>query len=389
MPILTFKNADGEYIKVNSPDGSTPPDAVLDKLFDKQKSLKGGATSPANVQAQSDLKDAQFNASPVGRFGQNLKIAADPALAVGNSALLGMPGGVSKLMSGGKMVNPLTHGLNTVDGGKNVLDLGTMSEGQKTATEMGGALVPIGGALKSVGNLVKFGKEAYAAKTVGLAKEVRSAATSAHTQAVAEFGGQLDQLSQANPTRSVSIREVIDNINAGWQDMASEAKSIFRKTPILKDMMENPSLADNVSLKDTQKIINYINTKVPRNIRANHLDILDTLNDIRASQLDAFPEMEAVRAKYGDFKNAFNAIKGKLKEGSLIDNLSKNFGDAEIQDKAKKVFTQDMLDKVQKFRQTQQVLKAAGIATNWALKGAATVAGGGAIYEGGKTLMGH
>ena len=90
--------------------------------------------------------------------------------------------------------------------------------------------------------------------------------------------------------------------------MAPEA-NLFKKNPILKDFIDNPNVNSyDVSLEDAQKIINYIGTKVPANIKANHLDILDALNDTRAAQLDAFPEMQGVRAKYGDFKNAFNSI---------------------------------------------------------------------------------
>ena len=60
MSILTFKDQSGYQIKVNSPDGSTPSEADLDRLFamSKNKSnpdMQGGANAPALQRARQDV----------------------------------------------------------------------------------------------------------------------------------------------------------------------------------------------------------------------------------------------------------------------------------------------------------------------------------------------
>lgn len=339
---------------------------------------------------------------PVGdMIGSNLKNAVQGTVesvgVAGNTALLGLPGAVSQLMTGGKPVIPFTdgNGMNTVKGGTNVFEGKDLSGMDKAMAEGLGMIAPVSEGLsllgktpaaKAIGGVLKYSKPDEQAK---LADTVRKSVYQAKTDAVNEFGEGIDNLARANPDKSVSLRNVVDGIKSNMEEMAPEARSVLRKTPILKDLLEKPELANNVSLKDTQDIINYINTKVPRNIKANHLDILDTLNDTRAAQLEAFPEMSVVRAKYGEFKNAFDTIKNKLKKGSLVDNMAKDFGDIEIQKEIRKVFNEDMLKEVKKFQQSKKILKATGIISDYALKGAAGAAGAGVIYEGGKKLSGE
>ena len=335
-------------------------------------SLQGGAKSPANVQAQSDLKDAQ-----------DLNNKLDPAVgAVGAAYNATWPVSMLAKKAIGQGSTPVPQA--TTSGGKMLQDMGVMAN-----PLLGEAAGLVGKGLSKIGTVIPDAlKYAKPAEESALAKTVRTAAYQAKTDTVNTFGDGVDTLAKANPGKTVSLRGVVDNITQNMEDMAPEAKNILRRTPILKDLLNDPQLADEVSLGDTQKIINYINTKVPRTIKANHLDILDTLNDTRAAQLDAFPEMADVRAKYGDFINAFNSVKGKLKQGSLIENMAKDFGDAEMKQNVSKVLNQSTLDEVKKFQQARQVLKTAGVMGNWALKGAATTAVGAGAYEGYRKLSG-
>lgn len=367
MPILTFKDKGGNQIKVNSPDGSMPSESDLDGLFKqsymvKNKSnpnMQGGANAPALVKARGDVaqKTSQNN---------NLDMAVGANQAGYNMSWpLSL---MAKKALGDNGPNPQA----TSSGGKMLEDMGMIAN-----PLAGEALDLAGKGLGGVKNAIKYMGGGEQAK---LAETVRKAAYQAKTDAVTQFGDSTDSLAKANPTRSVSLRQVVDGINSNVDEMAPEAKAVLRKTPILKDLINDPKLSDNVSLEDTQKIINYIGTKVPSTIKANHLDIMDALNDIRASQLDAFPEMQGVRDKYGEFKNSFNSIKGKLKQGALIKNMADDFGDAEIKKNVTKILNKDMLDEVKKFQQAKQVLKAAGIVAKTV--GYGTLAGAG-LKEGG------
>lgn len=408
MPKVTFDT--GQVVDFDSMPSQADIEEVANKLGINKNvqsegkpstnpDLQGGALSPANVKAQADLKTAQGNVSPMAQDGMATKAIAEPVGRAANSALFGIPGITSELLSGGKLVNPINNRGRVTQGGTNVFEGKDMSSGQQLTADVAGAFMPGGLAREAINGAGKLAEPLVnpfknALKYMNpenesvLAKTVRKAAYQSKTDAVNSFGDSIDALSEANPDRTTSLRNVVDNLNQNMDEMAPEAKNVFRKTPILKDLLAKPELADNVSLRDTQDIINYINTKVPRTIKSNHLDILDTLNDTRAAQLDAFPEMADVRAKYGDFKNAFDNIKGKLKQGSLIENMAKDFGDAEVKKNVSKVFGEDILNQVKNFQQAKQVLKTAGIAGNWALKGAAGGIGADAAYEGGKRLMG-
>jgi len=92
----------------------------------------------------------------------------------------------------------------------------------------------------------------------------------------------------------------------------------------------------SVVLKDTQDIINYVQTKIPSNIKSKHIDILDTLNDIRASQLDAFPEMEQIKADYGQVMGKYNLVRNKLRssrESTERLQLNNELKDLELEEK--------------------------------------------------------
>lgn len=201
------------------------------------------------------------------------------------------------------------------------------------------------GVKSGVGNIGKFFN--FNKKGLDLATKVRGVAAEAKSSAVEQFGKTLDDLANANPDKSISLQEVIDGIKKNLIDpesgITSEAKSVFKRTPVLKDMLKNIDddgyiSPNNVSLGKTQEIINYINTKIPKNIKYNNLDVLDVQNDIRAAQLDAFPEMQQAREAYGKFANDYNLVKSALKPGSTLNTIKNNFsGNVEKQEAAKRI----------------------------------------------------
>ena len=174
--------------------------------------------------------------------------------------------------------------------------------------------------------------------SVNFAQDVRNAFIQAHTDKVAQFGGDVEKLAQANPTKTTSLRNLVNNLNENMKDMAPEAKSAFRNNPILGKMLKNPGLADNVTLQDAQGIINYMNKGVPANIKYQHLDIMDTLNQVKAAQLDAFPQMADVRADYSNFINPYNRLKAKFKLYNVLDQVSGGFGGPVERGDVNKVF---------------------------------------------------
>jgi hypothetical protein len=182
----------------------------------------------------------------------------------------------------------------------------------------------VGKAVKTAGtSTAEFFNFEKRALTLG--QKVRSVAASAKQAATDKFGVSQEMIQNAGQGKAVSLRGVVDDINANLQEMAPEARNVFRRTPVLKDLLNKPELADNVTLTKTQEILNYINSKVPSSIKYNHLDIMDTLHDIKASQLDAFPEMAGVKADYGKFANDYKLLKSALSPKNTPNAILNNF----------------------------------------------------------------
>lgn len=239
----------------------------------------------------------------------------------------------------------------------------------------GGVGLATGGA-KAIGDFFNFDQ-----KALTLSDKVRAVAAQAKQAAVDQFGDSLDALSKVNPTKSVSLQGIVDGIKNN-PDLPYEANAVFNKTPILRDMLKNPGdpgyvSPSAVSLKDTQEIINYINTKIPKSIKANSLDILDVQNDLRASQLQAFPEMDQARAKYGEFAEDYKLIKSALNPkatpGAIASNFSNN---PAVKDAASRVLA-PVIDDMAKYRGQANIAK-------WLKRFLLVGAGGAAAAVGGE-----
>lgn len=208
----------------------------------------------------------------------------------------------------------------------------------------------ISGISKFGSGIANLPKVANYNKGNAFAKEIRQSFVQAHTNKVSEFGGMLDELAARNPTKKVSLQNVALEIDANWNDLPSEVKSVIKKTPYLRDMVGKGGKATDINLKQSQEIINYINTKIPKNIRANNLEVIDLVNNIKGSQLEAFPEMESVRAAYKKFIEPYNQVKGQFKFNKLLTAIKNKFGGAEGQAAVDKILPKEVLKKMSGYR---------------------------------------
>lgn len=254
------------------------------------------------------------------------------------------------------------------------------------ASKVAGAGVDaVAGGVTGLGKFFNFDQRA-----LSLGAKVRQVAAAAKLSTVDKFGASVDAQATANPTKTVSLENVVNDIKSSLANPESgitdEAKTVFRKTPLLNGMLKEPGSAGyidpaNVSLKDTQEIINYINTKIPKSIKASSLDVLDAQNDIRAAQLDAFPEMAQTRADYGKFAEDYKLIKSVLNPKSTPNAIMTNFNNnIAVKDAANRVLSPVVGDMA-------KLRSQAGI-VGWLKKLGIGAIGAGAVYEVGKRVMG-
>ena len=145
-------------------------------------------------------------------------------------------------------------------------------------------------------------------------------------------------------------------------------RSVVNRSPELKRIVDNPELADNLTLEQSQKIINQLKSKLPPiklkglNVRPDDIPLFDLIDDIRGDQLAAFPEKVEINNAYGEVMNRYNMIKNKIGENSIKKNILNKFGGEPLPQQAfEKLLSEDLLKEVKSFRMANKMLKAAGL----------------------------
>lgn len=380
MPILTFKDPNGQMIKVNSPDGSMPSEGELDQLFENHKSLQGGANSPALVKARQNVEDVKSQ-----RAGNYANALGEPVGVAANTALFGIPGVVSKKVSG-----------------KDVFAGDDLSPGQKLMAEGAGMMVPSGALLRATGVEKLLGNVAKYAKPknqVGLAEEVQNGLAEAKHEKINNYGPEYDRIINASDKKV--------NINAAVKNFVDEGQSI----------MQNPEFAQQIAVKNpaANKVLDIIKAvtdqKVPEELSAKEADslaksiknlpgiksklaqrskygfhtvqwtnedrmLIGLADDIKSGVIEAHPELSALNKDYGTFMNAYKKVAPDFKIGTTVSKL-KNYSQLDPQKKAlfEEIMPKGTVNKVKDFEKadkTSKLLKSLGL---WGVRGAAGAAG--------------
>lgn len=214
----------------------------------------------------------------------------------------------------------------------------------------------VGDVGNAVGKTVQALPQAVSYKQgAAFAKDVQKSFVQAHTNKVKQFGENLDKLSTDNPERAVSLKGLVTEINSD-PDISPEARRIFEKTPHLKEMLTRPDLAENVTLRETQDILNHINTKIPKNITVNNLDVLDLKNNIRSAQLDAFPEMAQVKQDYASFIAPYKNVKGYFGFNKTLNAIKNKFGGPQGQEAVEAILPKEVISRMGGYRRAANTL---------------------------------
>lgn len=295
--------------------------------------------------AEQEQKSLEFAASPMG-------FTAKQIVGGANSAINALTLGASEAIAGAF--------------GKTLIPSETTPEVQGIGAGIG-SIIPVGTLIKSGKAVADIAGQSIIGKSIGRATSLKQANKYAEDlqrefvgikkAATSSWAKSVDELSNANPDKTISLRNIIDDIKSNLEQMTPEARNVFRKTPKLKELIDNPELANNVTLKDTQDIINYIQTKVPSNIRANTLDIVDTLSDIRASQLDAFPEMANIRADYAKIAEPWRNIKNNFKFNNTLNAIQQDFGGDQAKFAVEQLFSPETIREMGGYKNAAKSVK--------------------------------
>jgi hypothetical protein len=181
------------------------------------------------------------------------------------------------------------------------------------------------------------------------AKGVRKSFVQAHTDEINKFGAKLDNLMAKNPEGTVNLKNLVDDIKSNWQDMPNEARTYLNKTPHLRDMIKNAETPTELSLRQSQDVINYLNKG------AKNFDIREVINNIKGEQLNNFEEMAGVRSDYAKFIEPYNNVKKYFKYNNLLKNIENKFGGAEGITDVKSILPKSVVDKMGGYRWAKSI----------------------------------
>lgn len=352
------------------------------------------------AEAQDAMRKAQYDVY------MNKEIANNPVMpyvmALGKSAVETVPylaGGavsagmlgkaaptIANLAKAGAAGGAVTGGLSALGNNPQTLQqaAGDIAKGSAlgaTTGAVGGAAV--GGILKGATSLADAARmlptRLSDTKSVKFANEMRNAFLQAKENVVKKFGKGLDDLTNANPDKKIDLfnNNNIQNILTD-PNLPPEAKNIFSRTPILRDILSG-NRSPEITLKESQDIINYIQTKVPSNIKASHLDIPEMLSELRVAQSQSFKEMDKLRSEYAKIAQPFSQVKNKFKLDNLLQSIDKGFDGPVGREAVKELFKDNpkVLSKLGGYKNAGMIIKGAlGAAT-----GGGLLVGGKAVYD--------
>ncbi len=250
-------------------------------------------------------------------------------------------------------------------------DIGQRVKQAGVGAVAGAIAVPVEKGLENIGRIAFKAKE-FAAK-------VRSSLFEAKSSIGNKFETQLEDLVAKNPSQVVDLsgpfsefqqttrRVDIPNTRA-LSDLKLGAKKAGLDEKLIDGFVNNPESASQMTLNQSRDIRNAIKNipsikkNLPKGKFASYsdtdIDLLDFSDSIKQKQLSSFPELDSVNKTYSESISQYNMIKNKFKVGKLLDNIEKNFGDAEIRDIVKQLLPKEVIKEIGGYRAGVKFLNA-------------------------------
>lgn len=311
-----------------------PEGFVMDEpsKVDFSSGLEGGSMSPANIQAQQAVKEAQGATD-----------ALDPAVAAVKAGY-NMSWPVSMLAKSAIGEGDTSVPEPTTGGGKLLGDLGAI------ANPLLGATLGLGG--KAIGGIGKVFKYAKPQNQIKLADEVQNGLLSAKRSVIDKYGPEYEKII-GQSTSKVNIEPAIKNFVDEAQGLMQNpefAQQIAAKNPQamrIFDMVEkfkrtstgNP-IAGDISAKEADNLSKFIkNIPSIRNklaqgnkngwhtVQWTNEDrmLIGLADDIKGEVVQSHPALMQLNKDYGQFMGAYKRVAPDFKIGTTISKM-KDYG---------------------------------------------------------------
>lgn len=239
------------------------------------------------------------------------------------------------------------------------------------------------GGIGKIGNIAKatFKETPYLEKISGLIRKP-------FEKAGQDLGKAIDEIDLAEKQnkyfrkgisgeaeRKLSLTNTIDRINELSIDNPAVASAV-RRSPTLKKLIENPELAQDVSARVSQDIVNELKGTTSLQNKMSGIsktqpidqDVLDIIGIIRKDQLAAYPELSKAFKNYGkvatDYWKIKKLVRPETATGFIMGKTS-GIGNAPLKDAVKRISPQayKLIKDYRTSKSLPEFLRQAGYAT--------------------------
>jgi hypothetical protein len=380
----------------SEPKSNLNPWGVLKTLFDPVKQSQGLAQVSAANQFAEQLKNKLS-----GKIRSEGMVIPSPA----NAILMALSGGRSNInipkesdVSDQPMVNKLQALLQSLPNAsvatpgtyfgqtqkpRDIYNAGVavatdprsyINPGTVGATE--GAVGAVTGVRSGLSKLVPQSVKNATTQEVNFLSKVRDAIQSTPRAARSQFADDLLRLNNeaisAGKPSSVNVRGMVDDLLGQIQneEVGGSVRRAIRTSPKLQKMLNNPQTAENLTLKESQELLNEVKSVLSNaklggsGNRPTDIPLYeDVINEITDAQLSTHPEFAKTKTMYGDVMNDYRLIKNKIKPGSLSKNIKSKFGDKEVFAAVSRLLEKnpDVLKQMSGFRTVDAIKKALAV----------------------------
>lgn len=277
-------------------------------------------------------------------------------------------------------------------------DIGQRIKQAQFGAAVGAVAVPVERGLANLGKVAFKSKE--------FAQKVRNSLFESKKEIGNQFETQLNTLIENNPAKVVDLEQPFQRLKTLSEsnsrlvgDLKAGAKRAGFDQELLDGFIKDPASAKRMTLNQTRELKKIV-SEVP-SIKANlrkgkfasysdtDIDLIDFADEIKGQQLGAFQELGEINKAYSQKMTNYNLIKDKFRVGKLLDNVQKNFGDAEVRDIVKQLLPKDVIQEIGGYRASLKFLNA----MKWiGIVGAGTTVAGGIgrkVFSGGGSGIGY
>lgn len=223
--------------------------------------------------------------------------------------------------------------------------------------------------LQSIGDTLLLGDK----PKVNVLKQIRSSFQQIPVDARKSFADDLIKLNNekimAGQNPSISLKSMVDSIQGdmAMEELKPAVERVINSVPKLQQILKNPQLAENLTLKESQDLLNDVKSTLSQSKlagsgnRPTDIPIYnDLINEITDAQLSVHPEFAKTKQVFGDIMNQYKLVKGKLGIG-LEKNILNKFGGSEANLAAEELLAKNpkALSQIKGFRNMQTAKKVA------------------------------